>query len=399
MPLRCLADFHHTDLYRGFQMLFEQRLGYELYRPCGPEWYPRFYWHPIEGEALGNLMPYAQFDPAIHKSVLPEKEEQSEGVLWKNFRNGLNDGVLFRWMTLDQAKDLDLIVCTIARNESRFHDLKNYLGLKCPIVRYTGNTMESLNLDHFDIFLPAYYPDYEQYVKTGKKPGILYHPEFDETLYNYTPVTQNYEGPNGEVWNHAILRGFLNFMWHHRESGGMFEYWNRYAGYGSEVGAKAFMHGVGTPPEGLDLEINMPMDLALEKVGRLDLQDRSKWPDLRWHRGEAPNHPVLAGLMKMCNMVIHPKWLAEGYGFVIHQLASVGRPAIVPRHYETLSAKLFMQHRETCIFMSGDESTCKTDLHWALEPENNARMSETLHKRFKENVNFEDEAARIEALL
>lgn len=390
MALKVLIDQHHTDLFRGFQMLFEQRLGYEVYRPSGPEWYPRFYWHPIEGEALGNLMPHAVFDPLVHKSVLPPPEDQSKGKLWQNFRLGLNDGVRFRWMTLDQAKDLDLIVCTIARNESRFHDLKNYLGLKCPIVRYTGNTMESLNLDHFDIFLPAYLPDYEQYVKTGKKPGILYHPEFDENLYSYSPVP---------LLDKPIIRAFLNFMYHHREPGGMYEKWTHYAGYGAEVGAVAYMHGVGTPPAGIDIDLNMPMDLALEKIGRLDLQDRSKWPDLRCNRGEAPNHPILSGLMKLSNIMIHPKWLQEGYGFVIHQFASCGRPPVIPRHYESLSAKFFLQDKETCIFMTGDDQTDRANFHWALKPENNARLGETIHKRFKETVNFEDEAERISALL
>lgn len=390
MPLKVLIDHHHTDLFRAFQMLFEKRLGWEVYRPSGAEWYPRFYWHPIEGEALGNLTPHAVFDPKIHKSVLPSPDEQVNGKLWQNFSLGLNDGVRFRWMTLDEAKDVDLIVTTIARNESRFYDLRKHLGLRCNIARYTGNTFEPLNLDHFDIFLPAYYPDYEQYVKTGKKPGILFHPEFDEEMYSYTPI---------ELREHPIMRSFLNFSWHEREPGGKYETFQRYACYIRELGGVAYMHGVGTPPEGVDLELNLAMDLALEKIGRLDLRDRSKWPDLRCNRGEAPNHPILAGLMKLSNIIIHPKTLQEGYGFVIHQLASVGRPPVVPRHYETLSAKFFLQHRETCIFMSPDEGTCKADFHWALEPDNNARMSETLHKRFKETVDFEDEAAKIEALL
>lgn len=371
-------------------MLFEQRLGWELYRPSGSEWYPRFYWHPIEAEALGNLTPHAEFDPKIHKTVLPPKEEQANGVLYQNNHIGLNDGVRFRWLPLDRVKEMDLIICSIARTESRFFDLRRHFGLKCPIIRYTGNTFEPLNLEHFDIFLPAYLPDYEQYVATGLKPGFLYHPEFDEELYSYTPVP---------VLNPPVIRSFLNFMYHHREPGTMYERWMNYVNYGKEIGAVSYMHGVGTPPAGIDVDLNVPMDIALERIGRLDLKDRTKWPDLKCHDGEAPNHPVIAELMKLSNIMVHPKTLQEGYGFVIHEFASCGRPVVVPRHYETLSAKLFLQDKESCIFITGDDQTDRANFHWALQPENNARLGETINRRFKENVSFSDEAAKLAALL
>jgi glycosyltransferase involved in cell wall biosynthesis len=387
MP-KALCDFHHTDLFRAFQILFEKRFGWELYRPSGREWYPRFYWHPIEVEALVNLTVDAEFNPLVHKSVLPDKKEQAEGVLYR--RNGLNDGVRFRWLPLDRVKEMDLIICTIARNEARFFELRRHYDLHCPIIRYTGNIREPLNLDHFDIFLPAYYPDYEQYVKTGLKPGLLYHPEFDEDLYCYTPVP---------VLEKPIIRSFLNFMYHHREPGSMYEKWMHYVRYGEEIGAVSYMHGVGVPPAGIDLDLDMPMDIALEKIGRLDLLDRSKWPDLRFNRGEAPNHPTIAELMKLSNFMIHPKTDTEGYGFVIHEFASCGRPVVVPRHYETLSARCFLQDKESCIYITGDDTTDKANFHWAMKPENNARLSQTIHRRFKENVSFEDEAAKIEALL
>jgi hypothetical protein len=174
----------------------------------------------------------------------------------------------------------------------------------------------------------------------------------------------------------------------------------RYVGYGKEVGAVSFMHGVGTPPPTIDFEeLNVPELITLEKMGRLDLKDRRNWPDLRWNRGEAPNHPVMAELMKLSNIMVHPKGTAEGYGFCVHQFASCGRPVVVTEHYRTISACFFLQHRETCLFITGDDGTDRENFKWALQPENNERMSETIHRRFKEHVNFEDEANRIKALL
>lgn len=43
-PKKILADFHHGDLYESLRILFEERLGWELYRPIGTEWYTQGYW-------------------------------------------------------------------------------------------------------------------------------------------------------------------------------------------------------------------------------------------------------------------------------------------------------------------------------------------------------------------
>lgn len=39
-----LTDNHHSGLYSSLKLLFENRLGYKLYRPTGMEWYHQGYW-------------------------------------------------------------------------------------------------------------------------------------------------------------------------------------------------------------------------------------------------------------------------------------------------------------------------------------------------------------------
>ena len=41
---RVLADLHHEALYKSLRMLFEDRLGGEVFRPAGMEWYERGWW-------------------------------------------------------------------------------------------------------------------------------------------------------------------------------------------------------------------------------------------------------------------------------------------------------------------------------------------------------------------
>jgi hypothetical protein len=42
--MRLLADRHHADLFYSLQLLFEDRLGIEVYTPIGHEWWDAGYW-------------------------------------------------------------------------------------------------------------------------------------------------------------------------------------------------------------------------------------------------------------------------------------------------------------------------------------------------------------------
>lgn len=386
--MKVLCDFHHTDLYRGLQLLFEKRFGWELYRPEGRDWYDRGYmYHPLQEEIFGILTKQCEFDPAKHSSVF----DCTRGGVY--FRNSDPDGMLFRWLPLERAKEIDLIVCTVYRNEDQFWRLRRDFGLKCPIVRYTGNGGELVDIDKFDIFIPAHLPHFEEYVKTGRKPGILYHPEFeiDNGMYCWTPVPE--QSP-------AIARTLLNFIYHHREPGTPYEQWCRYCGYCDEIGALHLMHGLGTPPPGIEVDLDVIIDISFKKLGLDHLLDRTKWPDLRFNRGEPANHKMISDLVKFSHMIVHPKPSPpEGYGFVIHQVAACGRPLVVPQWYKQLSASKFLEDRQTCIYITGDDPLDKANFKWAMQPDNNARMAAEIRRRFDENVNFEDEARKIRALL
>lgn len=388
MPTRCLVDFHHTQLFQSFQILFEKRYGWELYRPEGQEWAERDYFHhPIPEEQAGLLTKQSEFDPAKHKTVFDKSD--GDGVLWKDKDQ---DCILFRWLPLERIREIDLIVCSVYRNEDQFYRLKRDFGLKCPILRYTGNGGEHVDLSKFDIFIPALLEHWRNHVSTGQKPGLLFHPEFNlnDGLFCYTPPP---DGPR-------ILRQMLNFTYHHREPGTPWDTWQRYCRYCDQIGAQHYLHGLGTPPPGIDVPLDVIIDRSFRAMGREDLLDRSKWPDLLCNQGEPPNLRMLSTLIKHSHAICHPKPSPpEGYGFVAHEVAACGRPLIIPGWYQQLSASLFLQHRETCVYISGHDPTDKENFRYMMNPDNNARMAETIRKRFDENVNFEAEANQLKALL
>lgn len=387
--MKGLFDHHHQMLSQALIYLFEMRLGIELYRPEGAEWFPEYYWHPIAEEAMANLTPAdtSKFCAPAHAYHNWLNDPQIGTYLHQ-------DNTKFRWMRLEECEDLDYIICTSERNEQRFFNLRRNLGLKAKIIRYVGNADEAVNPDLFDILIPAYLPIYEQYVHTGRKPGFLYHPEFNTSLtYLYSMPTR--------VTGQPIIRNFLNFTYHHREQCSPWETWCRYETYMREIGGLALLHGLGTPPPGVETEMDVIIDTAFDRMGRSELKDRSKWPDLTYNRGEPGNHMQISRLMMLSNMAVHIKRSPpEGYGFVIHCLAACGRPPIIEYDaYRNNSARAFLQHKETCLYVTGHDPTDFENLKWALQPEVNLKMSTLLHERFVNEVNFEHEADLLRKLL
>lgn len=89
--MKVLADHHHDDLYESLRILFEDRLGWELYRPIGTEWYTEGYWdvynHPDTVTQYLGLQIGAEF----------QKKEITEHMTWMNRDNdGGNDGIYLR---------------------------------------------------------------------------------------------------------------------------------------------------------------------------------------------------------------------------------------------------------------------------------------------------------------
>lgn len=388
--MKVLFEHHHQQLSQSLIYLFEKRLGMELYRPSGDDWYTQgFYHHPLPDEAHANLTPA---DNAILTPPAPNEHDWRKGGDVPYFDQ---DNTKFRWLPLDRANEIDYFVVTSDRNQHGFQNLKNKIGSKAKTIRYIGNRIESVDANSFDIGLFATLQYFEEF--KGSKPCILYRPEFDLNLYKYTPPSA-FHIPN--EYPYPIIRNWLNFDHHHRAPGDPWHTWVRFSGYASEIGALAIQHGLGTPPPGVDVEMDVILDTCFDRMGRPELKDRSKWPDLRFNRGEPQSHKQIAELMKFSNMAVHIKRGSEGYGFIIHSLAACGRPPIVEQDaYRHLSAYRFLQHKETCLFVNGMDLEDKANFRWALEPENNERMSSVLYQRFQENVSFDNEAKEIAKLL
>ncbi len=126
------CDFHHGGLYHAMSLLFERRLGWELYRPIGYDWLP--WWR------VSDLAP----TQAAYLNPGGEHTLADDGI-WRWTDNSAE--LEHKCMTLQQFKDTDigLIVSTHPGHEESWHALWAEHKPNAKLLRVAGNTGETVN--------------------------------------------------------------------------------------------------------------------------------------------------------------------------------------------------------------------------------------------------------------
>lgn len=197
MKPKVLIDFHHEFLYEGLRMLFEDRLGYEVYRPIGIEWYK---------EKLWALSP----DPKSADQLLSVGKQEVYGELGATERRSgdalrtagmtlrypsMDDGMIapgihklkssvfrnkaYRGITLSMFKStkFDLLICSIPQHISIFNFLQKKFQPRSKVIFQIGNMWHLPNLDVKNILnsTTLTFPDHINQVR--------YAQEFDTNLF------------------------------------------------------------------------------------------------------------------------------------------------------------------------------------------------------------------------
>ena len=162
--MNVLVDRHHHALFYGLQLLFEDRLGGNVFTPIGHEWWDEGYWR--FGEGYGD-------DRLARQFLNPD-----------NFsRGGTYDGhhpereIL--GITLAEARETrwDYVVATVQDNERGFHRFAQETGAK--YVVQVGNTAQMVNWGLDPLALVS-----SEVPIRGR--GVLMHQPFDhDTTFAY----------------------------------------------------------------------------------------------------------------------------------------------------------------------------------------------------------------------
>jgi hypothetical protein len=204
--VKIFADYHHGGLYHALHLLFEKRLGHELFRPIGMEWAEQGIWQ------------YSQNPPTQRQYLDPVNcELRPDGYYyWRD----TGEEIDHKCLTFDQfqAMDIDLIIGSVCQHELSFAYLRSRYKPKAKIIRLLGNSGEPIDwsisrniIDTTNL--------YEGPLNINR---VVIHQEFPDHLFYYQdpPAVKrirNYlncfnETPFYQIW-HTYKKLMPDFEW------------------------------------------------------------------------------------------------------------------------------------------------------------------------------------------
>jgi len=169
--MRVFSDFHHDDLYHSLHLLFEKRLGWELYCPCGPEWYTSGYWD------------YSR-EPRVVSEYLVEKKYQDKGGGFCQVENPTHEKNL-KAVTFDQFKEMkfDILISSVPEHSYLYQKLVQNFQPKAKLIQQVGNEWKDVDFTGVRNFMVSCI----KYKLPAGANVVSYHQEFDLGLFSFEP--------------------------------------------------------------------------------------------------------------------------------------------------------------------------------------------------------------------
>jgi hypothetical protein len=338
---RIFCDYHHGGLYHSLHLLFEKRLGWELYRPIGLDWFHQEYWkiaEPYKND-MGTICQYLDIN--------------SRG--WNTFENlngdyTLSDGIYYIYdhaegyhqkaITLEKFKELniDIVISSIPAHDTTFQKLIKDYKSNATHISQIGNIYQFSNLSNV---LCSTLP-------TNTVLGqniVFYHQEFDLDIFSFIPPM-----------NFNRITSFVHLL-------PMRSLFGQYSNVLQEFEFRAY--GSGCPD------------------------------------GNVMGTKNIAKIMQQSTFGINLKPEGDGFGHIIWNWAFCGRPLIIcGSHYRDKSAGVFLKDGITCIDIEGlSIADGSSKIRYYSEPERYRLMCHNIYNLAKENCDFDKEETEIRKFL
>lgn len=339
--MKIFTDLHHGDLYYSLHLLFERRLGFELYRPIGLDWFNKGYWKIAEpyGNPKDTIGQYLDINK---KGYIPYKNLNGQHYVEEDIYHVYTPGHDYyqKAITLEkfQEMDFDIIMPTFPGHDHPFERLRNKYHPKAKMIMQMGNKNQTTHLPN--VLHSSAYPN--------PRPGqncVFYHQEISPDLFSYTP-------PNpGTRQVNAILNLAADLNVFNRLKSNIYNADWKYYGAGCPDGALSGARGVS------------------EK-------------------------------MKEANVAFHPKM---GVGHVTRGWFAIGRPIItrmsLHRQAGGDALKLF-EPGATCIDLDSNTiHEAEKLVREALRPDKNLEWCKRVNKRFKQVINYDRDEIKVRRFL
>ena len=343
--MKIFVDFHHEGLFNSLQMLFEERLGHELYRPIGQDWFNEGYWMIAKpyGNALSTVAQYLDIRD-LHRPFIKNEiksEETDHYVVKGAYKN-------HRAITLKQFKEMDIDIVIASYNDhiSVYADLIKKYKPKAKLIHQMGNewnvdfsTVKNLLASTLLFNVP------------NSVNAVFYHQEFDLNIYKYTPPQES-----------KYVRSFVNCL---NTQPHLKKDWQDF----------------------LELE-NLASSLIFESYGAT------------CKNGTLNRQLQIAEFMSGSKWGIHLKNGGDGYGHVIHGWAAVGRPLIYrgSQYKNKLAGELLVNYVTGIDLDLVDMMKAASEIIH-ISQEQYLTMCQNIHSHFKKTVDFDKEQKSIENFL
>jgi len=343
------VDYHHGDLYYAIHKLFVERLGADLFRPIGSDWFHKGFWKIAEpyGNAPDTIEQYL----GIPNVTWTPKTEPIQKYGETKLIDGIyhipmkicSEWYIQKAITLEKFLEMefDYVIATYFGHEEPYSRLVSKYKPDAIFIYQIGNVG----------WKPTCAKNVLLSMNTPMPEGlnhIKFIPEHHKDYY-YGPPT-----------NHNIVKSFLNCMHSYPED---LAWFNKYEKLFPNLSWK--MHGI------------------LGRDGVL-------------------SNDVMPQAMRDSAFVWHVKSIGAG-GFIPRQSMACGRPVITRTSY---AQKYYSTETDiyedsiNCIDLDlGTEQENIEKIKYFLEPDNHVRLCETAAESFRQKIDFDRQAERIKIFL
>lgn len=343
--MNVFADLHHAGLYASLKYLFEDRLGFSLYRPIGIQWFKHGYWKIAE--------PYNNAEATIFQYLTPNAIPE-DGTPPLNNTSGRPSGVYSIYdsahdyhqkaLTLDKFRNMNFeyVIASIPAHIDAYRKLITDTGSKAKLIYHIGNIgwHQQIPWDKVDNVMASVAPFP---VPEGKN-VVFYRQEFKTDLFDKAHSNED-----------KTISSFVNCL--------------------------------PNPELFLQLEQEMP-DYKFLSYG------------ITCRDGICQSVGEIAKRMKQARYGYHFKPGGDGYGHVIHNWFAAGKPVLVGLDdYRDKLASDLLEDNVTCIDLSGKRPIDIARTIKELDENGYDTMRNNVINRFKEVVNFEKDAEKVSQFL
>lgn len=347
--MNILIDYHHSDLWESYQLLFVDRFGWNVYAPYGMDWFDQWYWsfeRQHHGDAVARQYLLGVWANVEDKGDYFERPDPT------------HPGRTIKGMTLEQAKATkwDFVIASVPENDAGLARLAKETGGHFGVQM--GNAGQFSDWERAEFGLVS-----TNTIGTPPKPYVTYRQEFRLSDFEHTWPPEH----------PTAIGSFLQCFAENRgpERGMFYDQWERLAGANPDFDWRVY----GAYGEA-------PID--------------------QWACGNISTTAAVGDAMQEVGIAWHAKYWSDGYGHVIHNLCAVGRPLFAYHSYyaNKLAGQLLIPG-ETFVNLDGmsDHDIMVRLRRFRDDPEEAQRFGDALAARFRSVVDFDEDAENIKALM